>query len=129
MAGMDHGNMSGMMADGPYDALFIDSMILHHEGAITMAQQALTEAERPEIKQLAEAIITAQEREITQIREWRTAWFPDLAPTQGVGMDMGTMEVAGDASKPFDQRFISIGRQDEVFSAARSASGGSIGAA
>jgi uncharacterized protein (DUF305 family) len=106
MAGMDHGNMGGMMGEGPYDALFIDSMIVHHEGAISMAQQAQTEAERPEIKQLAEAIITAQEREISQIREWRTAWFPDLALTQGMGMDMGTMEVTGDASKPFDQRFI-----------------------
>jgi uncharacterized protein (DUF305 family) len=106
MAGMDHGNMGGMMGEGPYDALFIDSMIMHHEGAITMAQQAQTEAERPEIKQLAEAIITAQEREIAQMQQWRTAWFPDLADTQGMGMDMGTMEVADDPSKPFDQRFI-----------------------
>jgi uncharacterized protein (DUF305 family) len=106
MAGMDHNNMGGMMGECSYDALFIDSMIMHHEGAITMAKQALEKAERPEIKQLSEAIITAQEREITQMQQWRTAWFPHLAETQGMGMDMGTMEVAGDASKPFDQRFI-----------------------
>jgi uncharacterized protein (DUF305 family) len=104
MPGMDH----GAMAPGavPYDAQFIDSMIIHHEGAITMAKQALEEAERPEIKTLAEAIVTAQEQEITQLRSWRGEWYPDLATSAGMGMDMGTMEVSDDTSKPFDQRFI-----------------------
>jgi uncharacterized protein (DUF305 family) len=103
MGGMDHG---AMMGEGPYDALFIDGMIIHHEGAIAMAQQALNDAERPEIKQLAEAIITAQEAEIVQLRAWRQTWFPDLAETPGMGLDMGTMMISDDTSKPFDQRFI-----------------------
>jgi uncharacterized protein (DUF305 family) len=101
---MDHSTMPGM-SDAPYDAAFIDSMIVHHESAIAMAQQALQQAERPEVKTLAQAIVSAQEAEITQLREWRAAWYPDLADTGGMGMDMGPMEVpAGDA--PFDQRFI-----------------------
>jgi uncharacterized protein (DUF305 family) len=104
MPGMDHSTTAGM-SDAPYDAAFIDSMIVHHEGAIAMANQALEQAERQEIKDLAQAIVGAQEAEITQLREWRTAWYPDLADTSGMGMDMGDMEVtAGDA--PFDQRFI-----------------------
>jgi uncharacterized protein (DUF305 family) len=104
MSGMDHSTMAGM-SDAPYDATFIDGMIIHHEGAITMAKQALEQAERQEIKALAQAIVGAQEAEITQLREWRTSWYPDLADTGGMGMDMGDMEVtAGDA--PFDQRFI-----------------------
>ena len=104
MPGMDHSNMAGM-SDAPYDAAFIDSMIVHHEGAIAMANQALEQAERQEIKDLAQAIVGAQEAEITQLQEWRAAWYPDLADTVGMGMDMGDMEVAaGDA--PFDQRFI-----------------------
>jgi uncharacterized protein (DUF305 family) len=100
----DHGSMAG--ADTPYDAQFIDSMIAHHEGAIAMAKQALSEAERPEIKALAEAIVTAQTSEIAQLKQWRQAWYPNLAETSGTGMDMGTMEIAADASTPFDQRFI-----------------------
>lgn len=104
MPGMDHSVMAS--SDVPYDAQFIDSMIVHHEGAITMAKQALEEAERSELKTLAEAIITAQEQEITQLRSWRSEWYPDLATSAGMGIDMGTMEVSGDASKPFDQRFI-----------------------
>ncbi len=103
--GMDHGSM-GTDSNAPYDAQFIDSMIVHHQGAIDMAQQALQEAERSEIKTLAEAIIAAQQAEIAQMQQWRQAWYPDLAPTTGMGMDMGTMEVSSDTSKPYDQRFI-----------------------
>lgn len=50
MAGMDHHASMSDTGDIPYDAQFIDGMIIHHEGAITMAQQALEAAERPEIR-------------------------------------------------------------------------------
>jgi uncharacterized protein (DUF305 family) len=103
---MGHGNMQMGTGDGPYDALFIDSMIVHHQGAIAMAEQAQKEASRLELKTLAENIITAQQAEVTQLQAWRSAWFPELAPTRGMGMDMGTMLVANDPSKPFDLRFI-----------------------
>ncbi len=87
------------------DLSFIDAMIPHHEGAIAMAQQALEQAEHDELKQMAQEIISAQEAEIAQLQAWRTAWYPDAAPTAGMGMDMGTMEVAG-GDQPFDLRFI-----------------------
>src|SRR5688500_7558435 len=87
-SGMEH-NMSDQ-SDAPYDALFIDSMIVHHQGAIDMANQALKEATKPEIKTLAENIIKAQEAEIAQMKEWRQAWYSDLAETAGMEMDMGT---------------------------------------
>jgi uncharacterized protein (DUF305 family) len=93
-------------ANAPFDAMFIDSMIMHHEGAISMAQQALKEASRPEIKSMANDIIRAQESEITQMRQWRDSWYPNLPDTGGMGMDMGDMEVSTDSNKPFDQRFI-----------------------
>ena len=105
MAGMDHHASMSDTGDTPYDAQFIDGMIIHHEGAITMAQQALEAAERPEIRQLAQAILRTQQAEIEQLRAWRTAWYPDLAPTSGTEMAMGPMSVA-DGSTPFEQRFI-----------------------
>ena len=104
-AGMEH-DMSKMDSEGPYDALFIDSMIIHHQGAIEMANQALKEATRPEIKAMAEAVIKAQEAENAQMQQWRQSWYPDLATTTGMGMDLGTMEISSDTSKPFEQRFI-----------------------
>lgn len=106
MSSTEH-NMSQMdQDDAPYDALFIDSMIIHHQAAIDMANQALKEATKPEIKTLAENIIKAQKAEIAQMKEWRRAWYPDLAETAGMEMNMGMMEVSSDTSKPFDQRFI-----------------------
>ena len=100
------GAMGGMeMSSAPFDAQFIDSMIVHHNGAITMAQQALTESERPEIKELAQNIISSQQQEVDRMTTWRKEWYPDLEPTSGM-MPMGDMEVSSDTSIPFDQRFI-----------------------
>lgn len=92
--GMGHGGMGDSAA--PYDARFIDSMVAHHQSAIAMANQALQEAAKPEIKTLAQNIITAQQSEITQLQGWRAAWYPDLAPTAGLGMDMGAMKLDAD---------------------------------
>lgn len=102
------GKMEHNMANSnvPFDAQFIDSMIEHHEGAISMAEQALGQSEHPEIKQLAEAIIAAQQQEIEQMKAWRQAWYPDLASTGGMDMGMGDMAVSAEGEQPFDQRFI-----------------------
>ena len=62
-------------APAPFDVAFIDAMIPHHQSGVDAATLALPQAERPEIKDLAKAIIVAQEREIGQMRHWRTAWY------------------------------------------------------
>src|SRR4051812_454890 len=41
---------------GEFDLAFIDLMIVHHEGAISMATIALERAEHPELIELANAI-------------------------------------------------------------------------
>lgn len=99
-------SMSDMDADAPFDAAFIDSMIEHHRGAIRMAEQALGEAEHPELRAMAEEIIDAQVAEISEMESWRAEWYPGLAKTEGMEMAMGDMEVSADESVPFDQRFI-----------------------
>ena len=62
-------------APEPFDLAFIDAMIPHHQSAIDAAKAAGTRAERPEIKQLAQEIIAAQQREIDQMRQWRASWY------------------------------------------------------
>ncbi len=60
----------------PFDRAFIDAMIPHHQSAIEMARVALEESRVPEIEELAEEIVRAQQREIEQMRQWREEWYP-----------------------------------------------------
>lgn len=62
-------------ADAEFDLRFINGMIPHHQGAVVMAQDALQKSQRQEIKNLAQAIIQAQEGEIKEMKQWRTAWY------------------------------------------------------
>lgn len=64
-------NLSGY----EFDQAFINAMIVHHEGAIRMAEQAKHKAEHPELKTLAENIITAQTSEIEQMKQWKKNWL------------------------------------------------------
>jgi uncharacterized protein (DUF305 family) len=61
----------------PFDKAFIDDMIPHHESAIAMAEVARKETKDPEIRRIANDIISAQEREIKQMKQWREEWYPE----------------------------------------------------
>jgi uncharacterized protein (DUF305 family) len=52
-------------------------MVPHHQSAIEMAQVALEESENPKIMELAGNIVSAQQREIEQMLQWRQAWYPE----------------------------------------------------
>ena len=74
----------GMMIDPqrlskgkPFDEAFIDAMIPHHRSAIQMAQVASKQSKIPEIKELAVNIVSAQKREIEQMKQWRKEWYPE----------------------------------------------------
>jgi uncharacterized protein (DUF305 family) len=61
----------------PFDKAFIDAMIPHHQSAIYMAQVAHEESNIPAIKDLAENIMSAQQREIEHMTHWRQQWYPE----------------------------------------------------
>jgi uncharacterized protein (DUF305 family) len=78
---------------GDADRHFIVMMIPHHEGAIAMADLALSRTKRPEIKTLAESIKKTQTQEIQQMRSLYQKWYgtevPNEVPGMGMGMGMG----------------------------------------
>ena len=78
----NHGTMSmvemtkqleGISGDD-YDKAFIEMMITHHQGAIDMANLSEARAKHDEIKQLSKDIITAQEKEIAEMKQWQKDW-------------------------------------------------------
>jgi uncharacterized protein (DUF305 family) len=81
------------MGMGHSDSHFIVMMIPHHQGAIAMADLALSRSKRSEIKQLAQAIKTTQTQEIEQMRTWYKQWYGADVPSwqPGMGMGMGMM--------------------------------------
>ena len=76
-----HDAMGGMMmglkgkSGDELEKAFLDEMMVHHQGAIDMAETLLAGTKRPELIKLGNAIITAQTGEIAQMKEWRQKWF------------------------------------------------------
>lgn len=77
MSGAMDDMMSGL--DGKtgdvFDKAFLSEMIMHHQGAVQMAEAALKNAKHQEIKDMANAIITAQTSEIKQMQDWQKVWY------------------------------------------------------
>lgn len=110
--GSTHPMADGSMMSQNIDQHFIVQMIPHHEGAIAMAKVALEKSDRPEIISLANGIIEAQEKEITDMRSWYQSWFGAAPAEGGMGMmHMGSMEGDLDAltaisAADFDREFL-----------------------
>ncbi len=66
-------NLQGKTGD-EFDKAFLSEMITHHQGAISMAQLAATQAKHQEVKDLATAIVSAQTSEISQMEAWQKSW-------------------------------------------------------
>jgi uncharacterized protein (DUF305 family) len=89
-AGMDHGDAAATLerAD-PFDRAFIDHMIPHHEGAVRMARAVFPKTDDRELRDLAESIVSAQKREIEEMRAIREEHYGRAAqePRRGSGAD------------------------------------------
>ncbi len=104
------------------EEIFIAEMIPHHQEAVDSSQLML-ESRNPQVKALAESIISAQEREISMMQEWIRTWYsssnykntyqnmmPELSSLQGDAKDkaylkgminhhQGAIEMAKQAQK------------------------------
>jgi uncharacterized protein (DUF305 family) len=82
MDGMDMGGLtsSGMMSQADmgklakakgveFDRMYLQMMIAHHQGAVTMAQQVLDTTSNPQVRQLAQAIVDGQTKEIDTMQK------------------------------------------------------------
>src|SRR5687768_15156762 len=58
-----------------FDKAFLSQMTMHHTMAVMMARPAAAQAPHQETKDLAQAIIADQTREIAQMRSWAKEWY------------------------------------------------------
>ena len=79
-------SLKGKTGDA-FDKAFMSEMIVHHQGAIDMANLALSNAKHQEIKDLAKNIVTAQTSEITEMKNWQSQWGYSTSTTMN-GHDM-----------------------------------------
>lgn len=87
MHGMRGGSadMHGMMMDmtermkgktgDELDKVFLEDMIIHHQGAVDMAVELQKGTTRPELQKMATDIIDVQTKEIDMMKAWLGTWF------------------------------------------------------
>ncbi|MDQ4104505.1 MAG: DUF305 domain-containing protein [Actinomycetota bacterium] len=68
MMSADQMRQVGQASGDAFDRMFLQMMIVHHRGAVTMAQDELSDGKNAEARQLAQRIIDAQQREITKMQ-------------------------------------------------------------
>lgn len=66
----------------PYDLRFLDSMIMHHQGAVMSSKMMIAGSRRPKMRALSAAIVRSQTDQIHQMRQWRREWYSN-APVGG----------------------------------------------
>lgn len=104
------------LADEPFEGRggraelrFLEGMIDHHQMALDMANDCLTNGSDAELTTLCQAIIDAQSAEIEQMQGWLAAWYNvDYQPMSILvmtddtmeGMDHSGMDMGGMATDP-----------------------------
>ena len=85
---------------------FIEHMIPHHQEAVDTSKQVVALGSNAEAKKVAQDIITAQEKEIADMKSWYTSWYGkeyvandtyttmmrDLSSLSGVELDKAFLE-------------------------------------
>lgn len=77
--------MQGMMMDmtarlkgkkgAELEKIFLEDMIVHHQGAVDMSKELLKGTDRPELVQFANDIISLQTQEIEMQKKWLKEWY------------------------------------------------------
>lgn len=63
--------------DRTLDLRYLNAMIAHHRGAMLLAEQAVTETQRPELQTLAQKILTDEPSAIAELYTFKSDWYND----------------------------------------------------
>jgi uncharacterized protein (DUF305 family) len=102
------------LSGAEFETKFMQEMIAHHMSAVDMAKLVPTNTKRPELLKLSQDIISAQNKEISDMTGWLASWYnakplADMMSAPGMMDMMGQMDklkAAKDAE--FDKMFLSM---------------------
>lgn len=99
---MGMANMADLVKD---DQSFLMEMIPHHQEAVDTSTQILNSTVDPELKIFVQNVITAQEKEIGEMKTWYKNWFGKEYTTNQNYKPMMT-EMSGKTGKDLDKAYI-----------------------
>jgi uncharacterized protein (DUF305 family) len=73
----DKEDMGFGKADRFVDLRYINQMVAHHRGAMLLAEQIQNKTARPELKELATAILVGEPKLIDELYGWKRDWYKD----------------------------------------------------
>ena len=80
------------MADtAEFDAVFLETMMAHQQGAALLAGEAIARSERTEVRELAATVQSALQADIAQMAAWLEGWYPGRSACQCEGHQNGTL--------------------------------------
>jgi uncharacterized protein (DUF305 family) len=95
-------NMSDSVKD---DQSFLENMIPHHQEAVDSSNLVLNSTTDPELKTFVQNVISAQTKEIGEMKTWYKTWFnKDYTPNSNYQAMMGGMK--GKTGIELDQAYV-----------------------
>lgn len=95
-------NISDLVKD---DQSFIENMIPHHQEAVDSSNQILVLTKDSELKTFVQNVITAQTKEITEMKSWYKLWFSkDYISNSSYQSMMGGM--VGKSGTELDKEYV-----------------------
>ena len=96
-----------------FEQSFLQQMIQHHRSALEMAKMVTDHTKRPELRELGDKIITAQQQEIEQMTKWLNEWFkasPKEVANEAADkeMKMHTSMLSEKHDADFDKAFLEM---------------------
>jgi uncharacterized protein (DUF305 family) len=89
---------------------FLTEMVGHHAMAVDMAEMAMMRATHPELKTLAENIISTQTAEMDKMQSWLKRWYGKTAMPEMGHHEMAQMEELEQSATAaeFEVRFLAL---------------------
>jgi len=113
-----HAAMSSVRQSGDSDADFVTLMLPHHRGAIEMAKAELMYGKDPQLRRLAQEIVTDQESEIQLMQLWlKRRPASSLDSHQPAGPDSRNEPSASLQQAPWGRSDIPVSSHDRVYAA------------